>query len=120
MKQEVLINKILRDLKLMGLVSEDTNGEFKPYLNALYAAGWEQARIEFAERTRKPVLQFNINNEFLKEYPSIEEAGKQLKVSRETIARAIKTNHLTSKRHFWRFKEKAGVNHSPALHPNSP
>ena len=104
MDREIVVNKILRDLKFMGLVSEDTNGEFKPFLGALFVAGYEQARIEFAARTKKPVVQYNINMEFLKEYDGIEDAAKALKVSRETIARAIRTSRLTSKNHFWKFK----------------
>jgi hypothetical protein len=103
-KQEIVINKILRDLKFMGLVSENIDGEFKVYLNALWVAGWEQARKEFAERTNKSVYQYDINNIFLKEYKSIQNAADQLKVHRETIARAIKTKKLTAKNHLWKFK----------------
>jgi hypothetical protein len=103
MEQDIVVNKILRDLKLMGLVSEDSNGEFKPYLNALYIAGWEQARIEFAARTNKPVTQYNIDHVPIDDFPSIEIAAKTLKVSRETIARAIKTKQKTAKGHYWAF-----------------
>ena len=106
MDKEIVVNRITRDLKLEGLIADDFTENVKFYIGLAWSCGWEQARREFAERTRKPVLQFTINRTFIQEYPSIEEAGKQMSVSRETVARAIKSGKPTRARHIWKYKER--------------
>ena len=105
MKQDIAIKRVLRDLKISGLISEGANGEVKIYLDALWVAGWEQARRENAARTEKPITQYDASGHKMEVFDSIEKAAKQMRCSRETIARAIKMGRRTARGHIWKFKE---------------
>lgn len=105
MKQEIVVNKILRDLKFMGLVSEDTNGEFKPFLGAIYVAGYEERGKELAAHNNIPIIQLTKNGKLIKEFPNIIQASKKAKYARGTIYTALKTGTLTSRGHLWRYKK---------------
>jgi hypothetical protein len=105
MDQNRAVAKALRDLIAAGLVSEECSGEVRIALNQVYAAGWEEARHGFAERTEKKVMQYDSEGCEIGEDPSIEKAAKRMKCSRETIARAIKTGRHTVKGHTWKFAE---------------
>ena len=103
MNQEIVINKILRDLKMMGLVSEDTNGEFKPYLNAIWVASWEARGKELSSHNDIPIIQLTKNGKLIKEFPNIIQASKKAKYARGTIYTALKTGTLTRRGHLWRY-----------------
>ena len=52
----------------------------------------------------KSVLQFDLNNNFIKEFKSITEASKELKISKLTIINSIKQIHRTNKLYIWKIK----------------
>lgn len=111
MEQEVVINKILRDLKAVEIISEENGGRARPFLNAIWVAGYEYAMHEERKNNNRerPVLQYDINNKFLHEYRSIIAACRELGYVRNTvILRALKTGTLTQKRHLWKYKEGVG------------
>jgi hypothetical protein len=120
MIQEVVINRILRDMKMSGLISEETNGEVKVYLNAIYAAGYEQGieeeKEKFGKHREKKIIQYNMQNKIINEYDSILKAAKKVKCSDRLIARALESGKPTRARHLWKYAEEKGeVNHSSPL-----
>jgi len=106
MYQEIAVNRVLRDLIKRKIIFEEEN-RIRVYLDALWVVGWEHARMEFAERTKKPVIQYDTTEHQIAKFDSINEAGKQTKCSRETIARAIKTGRRTERGHIWKFADNA-------------
>jgi hypothetical protein len=110
MNQIVVVSKVLRDLKKRKIIFEEDD-RVSVYLEALWVAGWEQARKEFAERTEKPVTQYDASEHKMEDFGSIEKAAKQMKCSRETIARAIKTGHKTERGHIWKFADNGDNQH---------
>ena len=105
MTKEEVVNRVLRDMKAEGITNEGYNKAVKYHLGLVWTAGWEQARREFAERTRKPVIQYDTTEHKIGGDPSIEEAAKRMRCSRETIARAIRTGNKTVRGHIWKFAE---------------
>ena len=57
------------------------------------------------EKLPKPVCQFSSKMEFIKEYPSLGEAGRQLNISYVDISVAASGKVLTSHGYIWIFKE---------------
>uniref|UniRef100_A0A6M3LRR8 Nuclease-associated modular DNA-binding 1 domain-containing protein n=1 Tax=viral metagenome TaxID=1070528 RepID=A0A6M3LRR8_9ZZZZ len=106
MDKEIVVNRITRDMKMSGLIAEDCTEDVKFHLGLTWVAGWEQARMEFAERTEKPVTQYDAGGHKMEDFDSIEKAARQMKCSRETIARAIRTGRRTSRGHIWKFAEE--------------
>jgi len=108
MDQEVVINKILRDLKLMEIISEENGGRARIFLNVIWVAGYEYAMREERKNNNRerPIIQYDINHKPIKEYRSIIDACRKLGYARNTvILRALKTGTLTQKRHLWEYKK---------------
>jgi group I intron endonuclease len=57
------------------------------------------------EKLPKPVCQFSLNMDFIKEYPSIGDAGRQLNISYVDISVAASGKVFTSHGYIWIFKE---------------
>jgi hypothetical protein len=110
MDQVIAVNKVLRDLIKRKIIFEEEN-RIRVYLEALWVAGWEQARREFAGRTEKSVTQYDAGEHKMEDFDSIEKAAKRMKCSRETIARAIRTGHRTERGHIWKFAENGNNKH---------
>jgi group I intron endonuclease len=53
----------------------------------------------------KCVLQFDLNNNFIKEFKSITEASKELNISKLTIINSIKEIHRKNKLYIWKIKQ---------------
>jgi hypothetical protein len=106
MDMEVAVNRVLRDMKMSGLISEDANGEVKVFLSALWVAGHENGIHKMAVRKNKPVVLYNIEGKVLGEYESIVEAAKANGCDHLTIERALKSGKETRTRHIWKFAER--------------
>ena len=105
MTQEVIINKILRDLKQFNLIKEDDSGIIKRHLEFLYGAAWNEGRKKTIYYSNKEVYQCDKEGHILATYKSATDAAKQLKCTRETIYLAISEKRLTRKGHYWKHKE---------------
>jgi hypothetical protein len=103
MNQEIVINRILRDLKLFELITEDTNGEFKPYLNAIFVAGWEQGWLDAHQTTAKAIGQYNLEGKLIATYPSLKAACKRTGFSKSGIQHSMKNNVPTRQRWVWKY-----------------
>lgn len=53
----------------------------------------------------KPVLQFDLNDNFIKEYPSIRQVYRELGFSYQNIYTCCKGRHKTAYGYIWRYKE---------------
>lgn len=57
-----------------------------------------------ASRKSKPIIQYDINGNFIKEWVSIREAARQVNCSKSTIYCSLNTKHKTAIGFYWRFK----------------
>lgn len=57
-------------------------------------------------KTSKKIIQLNDNNEFIKEYPSISEASRQLKVSYQAISDCLNGKQKHSAGYKWKYADK--------------
>jgi len=58
----------------------------------------------YYEKNKKPVLQYDLDGKFIKEWESAVDAGKELKISYSDINRVCKNNKYTSAGFMWRYK----------------
>jgi hypothetical protein len=103
MKQDVAVNRILRDLKMMGLVMEDTSGELRPYLNALFVAGWENGYHDSHQTTAKVIGQYTLEGKLINTYPSLKAACKRTGFSKSGIQHSMIHNVPTRQRWYWKY-----------------
>ena len=105
MEQEVAINRILRDLKMKELISDDASGEIKLYLNALWVAGFESGAKSTFSHGEKTVIEYNSKHNEINSFPSVIIAAKRKRVDKTTLYKAIHENRATKDGHFWKYKE---------------
>jgi len=65
----------------------------------------EVAREKAGKHCQRPVLQYNLNGEFLKEFPSVRLAAFEARVAATNISRACKDKNRTSAGFKWAYKE---------------
>ena len=58
-----------------------------------------------AEKTSKKIIQYDLNNNFIKEYKSITEAGKENNLDISSIVKCCKGKYKTYKNFIWKYKE---------------
>lgn len=104
MNQETVINKVLRDLKMVGLVDEISNGEFKPYLNMLYVAGWEQGKKSLGGHKKRKIELYDTRKNIKIPFDSIVVASHTIKDSIRTINRCLQSGIATKKGHVWSYR----------------
>ena len=57
------------------------------------------------EKQSIPILQFTKSGEFIKEWPSLREAGRQLGISHKNICHCLKGRHKSAGGFIWRYKK---------------
>jgi hypothetical protein len=107
MNQEVCINRILRDMKMAGLISEEANGEVKIYMNAAYVAGIEEGVRQGHANFKREIILCNPQGIQVDEFESIAEASRRRRVSIRTINNALYRSSTSRDGYQWRYKEKA-------------
>jgi len=103
MNQEVVINRVLRDLKMMNIIPENTGGEIRPYLHAIFVAGWEVGYHDSHQTTAKTIGQYNLQGKLIATYPSLKAACKKTGFSKSGIQYSIKNNIPTRQRWVWKY-----------------
>lgn len=102
MKQEKAVNAILRDLKMMGLIEEEAVGEIRPYLMALWLAGWELGRLESSVYREQMLGQYNRNGKLINTFRSIKVAEKETGFTSRAIRKSMQRG--TPMRQGWVWK----------------
>ena len=64
-----------------------------------------ELRYNIIRSISKPIIQFNLQGIFIKEWPSILEAQKILKISSGEISKCCSKKRRTAKNFIWKFKE---------------
>jgi hypothetical protein len=105
MDREVIINKILRDLKSFDLIKEDDSGHIKKHLEFLYGAAWWEGRRSGIGGHRKRQVELYVYDIFKDSFNSEREASNITKESESTIKRALRSGEATSKGHVWKYVE---------------
>lgn len=103
MDQEKTVNAILRDLKMIGLIEEESTGEFRPYLMALWTAGWEEGILNVSQHASRPVGQYNLEGKLLNTFRSVKKAAEVTHFSTRGIFEALQRGTPTRQGWFWRY-----------------
>jgi hypothetical protein len=76
-------------------------------------------KLQNTLKTRKPVLQFDLNNNLIQEFQSINEACRKLGIFKYPLSKCCNNKKLTYKGYFWKFKEKGSTTISKESTPKS-
>ena len=76
MTQDKVVNHILRDLKFLGIIPEECAGELRPYLMAVYCAGYEEGRLTNQHRGHS-IGQYDRRGQLVQTYKSVTEACRR-------------------------------------------
>lgn len=114
MNQDVIINRVLRDMKMAGLITTDESGDIRSgearvYLNMLYVAAWESRKKEYNQVQEKEVIQEDKNHNEIQTHKSMADARKKVGMSKAGMIEAIKHNKLTRKGYYFRYVEFKNV-----------
>ena len=108
-------NGVIPDGYEVNHIDEDKSNNSLSNLNLLTKADnirWGTKIKRTAEKTKngkcsKPILQYSIDNQFIKEYPSITEAKRQLGFSTSAISWCCQGKRNTAYGYKWKYKKEA-------------
>jgi hypothetical protein len=78
-------------------MSESAKGEGNNYKRYLERTG-------LPHHNSKPVLQFSLDNEFIKDWTNALIASKELKLSYKAINNSLRMGYKTSQGYIWKYK----------------
>jgi hypothetical protein len=106
MEREVVINRVLRDMKMQEILSEENEPFAIQFLNAVYVAAWEARGKELLAHNKKKVIQYNRENIVIGEFDSILEAAELNECNRDVIDDSISGRaNFTRRGHYFRYAE---------------
>lgn len=106
MDNERAVNKVLRDMKSIGIIIEENGGIARVFLNALFVAGLEEGKRKGYAAFKKTVYYFDKNGKLLSEYESAEEAARRNKVGVRGIYNSIYRSTKIHHRNYWKYAEQ--------------
>ena len=111
MDKETCINKVLRDVRMAGIVDEVGTARLRPHMEILASAVYEIVRKSLASRNKRKVVQYNLHGVMLGEYDSIREAGiavgykNKYRFGELIIGNVLNgRHHHTRAGHIWKYK----------------
>jgi len=108
MELDKIINSVVRDMRMSGLISEESTGEVRMFIQMACIAGWEERGKELAHSRWDcddyKIQKFTRDGILVNEYSSPSEAvRKDTTAKRTTIWKALKTGRPTSRGYIWRY-----------------
>lgn len=70
----------------------------------------EEAKKKISEAKKKPVIQYTLNNAFVREWPSAKEAGEELKICKTCISYCCNGKLKTSGGYKWKYADVIKTN----------
>lgn len=77
----------------------------------------EDMKRRSAETNSKPILQYDLQGSFIREWQSIRFAARELKCAKSTIYASLNTKQKTAQSFYWRYKIDDKIPENIALHP---
>ncbi len=112
MRQEIVAQKVLGELVDLGLVREQDEDIFWAYLHCVWAAGYDEGRLQYTKR--KPVVQLERDGVTpVKVWNSCVEAARFFSMNKTSISKAAlgKTKSGISAGFRWKYVEDDGKNY---------
>jgi hypothetical protein len=100
MKQEVAVNRILRDMEMSGLIEYDEKEIFRPFLDIVWVAGKEWRRGT-PSKNGISLVQKDRDGKIIGKFDNVLDASRKLKIPKFTIYHALYEKRITHKGHFW-------------------
>jgi len=106
MEQQQVVNKIIRDLKMAGLIDPVYTTDVRPFLEQLWVTGWEKGRNDALANHTKKVAQYSRDGKLLNTFGSMRSAAKITGHSYDSIYESILFERITRKGYKWTYVNK--------------
>lgn len=80
-------------------MSENRKGENNPFYGKTHSE-------EYLSKRRKPIIQLTLNNEFIKEWPGVNEAARQLNIKQCNISAVLSGKQTRTKNFKFKYKDE--------------
>jgi hypothetical protein len=117
MERLTVINRALRDLKMFGLIDPDYVGEVRPFLNAVYIAGWEKGRSNRGHRIAKRIGQYTEDKELFQTFRSLADAAKMTGFSQRAIYKSMELKRPMKQGWTWKYLDMNRAEHYANVGP---
>jgi len=112
MEKDLIINRIVRDMKLFEIIDPVDAEQTKQFMNQLWAACREQTIKEAQAHHKTKIVQYSLQGKKLGEYDSIREAGKAVGYEHKyrggelTILNVLSGRYKHTKEgHIWKYAD---------------
>lgn len=102
------VNRIVRDMKMSGLISEDYTEDVKFFVRMAYVAGYEERKKDYNQSQEKEVIQEDRHHKKIHSFDSMAEAYKKIGMSKTGMINAIRDKILTRKGYYFKYAETNG------------
>jgi NUMOD1 domain len=105
MEKDTAVNRIVRDMRMGGIICEDCIGEVRKYVDLAWVAGYENGRhIEFGHGSKR-IGQYDKNGNLLNIFGSQKEAARKTGFTANGIYKAMMNGRRTKQGWTWKYIE---------------
>jgi hypothetical protein len=105
MEKDIAVNRIVRDMKMGGIICEDCIGEVRKYVDLSWVAGYENGRTEINQHSNKMIGQYDKRGKLVHAYKSRKQASRITHFSENGIYKAMCRNAPTKQGWIWKYIE---------------
>lgn len=106
MEKDIAVNRIVRDMRMGGIICEDCLGEVRKYVDLAWVAGFERGRYtEFGHGSKK-IGQYDKHGILLNTFGSKKEAARKTGFTEDGIYKAMLRGTPTKQGWIWKYIEK--------------
>ena len=98
-----MANKVLRDMRMEGLIPEENEGRIREHLHLLVNAVACVERGYYGRHNGKKIIQFNLQWEKIGEYDNQLIAARAVGYSDRAILRSLKSGRKSRAGHYWKY-----------------
>jgi hypothetical protein len=106
MEKDIAVNRIVRDMKMGGIICEDCLGEVRKYVDLAWVAGYENGRKQVNQHGNKPIGQYDKKGKLVNTFKSRIEAARMTHFSEAGIKRSMEEERPTKQGWIWKYLEK--------------
>ena len=102
MEKDIAVNRIVRDMRIGGIICEDCIGEVRKYVDLAWVAGYENGRFEIDQRSNKKIGQYDRRGILINVFKSRKEAAKMTHYTERAIYNSMYRGAVN--KHGWNWK----------------
>ena len=113
MNRDRVVAKVLTNLKMAGFIDPFNSPFIRPFLEQVWAAGWEEGRLEINQHTNKKIAQYDQHGRLIAIYKSRVEAAKLTGFKVDTIKKSMERGAPMKQGYTWIYIEDTPIYKGP-------